>query len=268
MTTLQKVVKYVAMAFAIFLIVSILGGVLKLLGLISFVSDVDGTTEELTGYTVSADIEELEIEIAAAEFTVSTGEEFAVESNLKNLTVKEEGNRLIIKERKHATINYNGKALLNIVIPENTVFEEVYISTGAGKVKIDTLSADELTMELGAGLVEIAELNAYKESLIVGGAGSVNIESGNLNDLDMDMGVGKVVLKSELTGESEINQGIGATKLMLLGDKYDYSIEVEKGIGSIKVDGLSMSNNEVFGTGSNEIEIHGGIGEIEISFEE
>ena len=267
MTTWQKVVKYVAIAFAIFLIVTILGGILKLLGLISFVSEVDGTTEELTGYTFSADIDEFEIEIAAAEFTVSTGEEFAVESNLKNLTVKEDGNRLVIKERKHATINYNGKAILNIIIPEDTVFEEVYITTGAGKVTMDNISAENLHMELGAGLVNIGELNAYSESSIEGGAGSVNIESGCLNDLDMDMGVGEVVLKSELTGECEINQGIGAANLTLLGDKYDYCIEVEKGIGSIKVDGLSMSNNEVFGTGSNEVEIHGGIGEIEIVFE-
>lgn len=267
MTTWQKVVKYVATAFAIFLIVTILGGILKLLGLVSFVSEVDGITENVTDYTVSADVEELEIEISAAEFTISTGEVFSVESNLKNLTVKEDGSRLVIKERKHATINYNGKAVLNIVVPEDIVFEEVYIATGAGKVSIDTISSDKLSMELGAGLVEIGELNAYKESSIEGGAGSVNIESGILNDLDMEMGVGEVVLKSELTGECEINQGIGAAKLTLLGNKYDYCIEVEKGIGSISVDGLSMSNNEVFGTGSNEIEIHGGIGEIEISFE-
>ena len=267
MTIWQKVVKYVATAFAIFLIVTILGGLLKALGLISFVSEVDGITEELTGYTVSAYIDELEIEIAAAEFTVSTGEDFAVESNLKNLTVKENGNRLVIKERKHATINYNGKAVLNIVIPEDIVFEKVYITTGAGRFTMGSVSTKDLHMELGAGVVEIGELNAYSESTIEGGAGSVNIEGGCLNNLDMDMGVGKVVLKSELTGECEINQGIGAAKLTLLGDKYDYRIEVEKGIGSIEVDGLSMSNDEVFGTGINELEINGGIGEIEISFE-
>lgn len=267
MKTWEKVVKYLAIAFAVFLIVSIFSGIFRLLGLVSFVSEVDGTTEELTGYTVSEDIDELEIEIAAAEFTVSYGDEFIVESNLKNLTVKEDGNRLIIKERKHATINYNGKAILNIIIPEEKIFDEVYITTGAGKVTIDTLSADKLDMELGAGLVEINELNAYEKSAIEGGAGSLNIAGGSLKNLDMELGVGELILVSELIGECDIEQGIGAAGITLKGNADDYSIQVEKGIGSIKIDGQSVSNNTVLGTGANELEVNGGIGEIDIKFE-
>lgn len=268
MTTGQKIIKYIGIALAIALIVSIVSGVLKLLGLISFVSEVDGTTEDMKGYTVSEQIDELNIQIAAAEFTVTTGEEWMVESNLKNLTVKSDDGCLTIKERKHATINYNGKAILNIVIPEDVVFEKVNITTGAGKVSMDTLSADKLYMELGAGKVDIKELNAYRESSIESGAGSVSIMSGVLNDLDMEMGVGEMNFTGSLTGESEINHGIGSANLTLTGDESDYRIEVEKGIGSIKIDGQNMSNDTVYGTGYNEIEVNGGIGEIKISFEQ
>lgn len=267
MTTTQKVIKYIAMAFSIFLIVSIISGVLKLLGLLLFVTEVDGTTEEITGYTVSENIDELEIEIAAAEFTISTGDELTVESNLKDLTVKEDNGVLKITERRHATINYNRKALLNVIIPENITFDEVSIVTGAGKVSVDTLSAEELHLKLGAGTVNIKELNAYSEAQIEGGAGNVTIESGTLCDLDMELGVGEANITASLEGDSEINQGVGSANLILTGDRDEYSVHVEKGIGNIKIDGENASNDSVYGHGDNEVEVKGGIGEINISFE-
>lgn len=268
MTTAQKVIKYIAMAFAIAIIVSIASGVLKLVGLIAFVSDGEETLEDVKAYTVSSDIDSLEIDIAAAELIISTGNEFAVESNLKNLSVKEEGDCLKIKEKSNALAHYEGKAVLNIVIPKDVVLDEADITTGAGKVNIDTLSADELHLELGAGKVDIAELNAFRESSIEGGAGSVSIESGVLNDLDMDMGVGKMVLKGALTGKCDIDHGVGSVEFILTGEKDDYCIKVDKGVGSFKVDGVSVSDNSVIGSGSNEIEIDGGVGEINISFED
>lgn len=267
MTTWQKVIKYIAMAFAIFLIVSIIGGVLKILGLLSFVTEVDGTLDDMQGYAITSDVDELEVEIAAAEFTISTGEEFAVESNLKNLTVKEDNGVLKITERKHATINYNGEALLNITIPEASSFDEVSITTGAGKVLVDTLSATDLYLKLGAGTVKINELNAYSDARIEGGAGNVTIESGTLRNLDMEMGVGEVNLTAALEGESEINQGVGSANLVLIGARDDYSVHVEKGLGTIKVDGENTSNDSVYGNGANEVEINGGVGGINISFE-
>lgn len=266
MTTLQKVIKYIAIAFAIFLIVTIIGGVLKLLGLITFVTEVDGTNAEMEGYAISSEVDELKIRIAAAELVISTGEELAVESNLKDLKVKENGGRLEIIEPDHNFINYNGKAVLNITIPEDVSFDEVEIITGAGKVEIETLSADDLHLEFGAGTVKIEELNAYSEAEIEGGAGNVDIQNGNLRDLNMDMGVGEVNLSASLEGESEINQGVGSAKLELIGDSDDYKVHVEKGIGSIKVDGKNADNDTVYGQGDNEVEINGGVGEIAISF--
>ena len=52
----------------------------------------------------------------------------------------------------------------------------------------------------------------------------------------------------------------------LLKEKEDYTIEVEKGIGTVKIDGQEVKSQKI-GTGNNLLDIHGGIGSININFE-
>ena len=67
MTTLQKVIKYLAIAFAIFLTVSIIGGILSAVGLFGGLFSSDAVFEEVKTYSVAADIHNLDIEINAAD---------------------------------------------------------------------------------------------------------------------------------------------------------------------------------------------------------
>ena len=45
-------------------------------------------------------------------------------------------------------------------------------------------------------------------------------------------------------------------------------MELEKGIGNISVDGDNISGNSNIGNGTNEVEIHGGIGAINVKFKD
>lgn len=65
-------------------------------------------------------------------------------------------------------------------IPEGFVFDDATIETGAGKVEIDTLSADILKLSLGAGEAEIKKLTANSRADIDGGAGKLKIDGGRL----------------------------------------------------------------------------------------
>ena len=80
------------------------------------------------------------------------------------------------------------------------------------------------------------------------------------------MGVGELNLKSRIEGKSELDYGIGETELTLLGSREEYKIEIDKGIGEARLDGESMRDDSVYGSGENFIEIDGGIGEINIEF--
>ena len=84
--------------------------------------------------------------------------------------------------------------------------------------------------------------------------------------MDLDLGVGKFELTSSLLGSNKIKAGIGSLELNLLGDKEDYLIKANKGIGTIRVDEAVVSDDSTIGTGENTIKIDGGIGNIDVSF--
>lgn len=267
MTVFQKTVKYLAMAFAIFLTVSILGGILNAVGLVGGLFGNDNVLDETKQYTVSDRVTELCIEVNAAEFAVKQADSFSVESNLKNLTVEEKDGVLTIRDTKKFTGSYNGAKLL-LCIPAGTSFEKADITTGAGKVTVDFLSADVLRLEFGAGEVEIASVIANKTAHIEGGAGKISISDGSLCNLDLDMGVGQFNLTSAVLGSSEFDMGVGEANITLLGGESAYTVHAEKGIGDITVDGKSVSDSSTVGSGENRVELSGGVGAIHVDFKD
>lgn len=266
MTTFQKVIKYLAMAFAIFLIVSIIGGILSLFGLFGGFFSGNAVADEIKTYAVSSNISDLKVEINAADFIIKQGDSFSVESNLKHLSVDDKNGVLTIKDKKSFSgSNYSG-AVLTLYIPKETVFKKADITTGAGRLSIECISADTVSFELGAGEVTINTLIANSDADINGGAGMITISGGALHDLNLDMGVGQLNLTSALTGDSEFDLGVGESNITVIGNKDDYKLDIEKGIGNITVDGTSVSNIEGQGSGNDRIEISGGIGAINLKF--
>ena len=267
MTTFQKVIKYCAMAFAIVLTVSIIGGILSVFGLFGGFFGGDAVTEDIKTFSVSADIQSLEVKIHAADFTVKPGESFSVESNLKHLTVNDKNGVLTIEETRKSAHTYTG-AVLTLYVPAGTVFDKANITTGAGRLTIDSLSASTMNFELGAGEVTVGTLIATSSMDIDGGAGKITVSGGALHNLDVDMGVGQLNLTAALTGESDFNLGVGESNITVIGNKDDYKLDIEKGLGAITIDGTAVSSIKGQGNGNHRIEVSGGIGAINLTFKE
>jgi len=270
MTTTQKVIKYLAIAFAVFLAVTIIGGILGAVGIIGIFFSGDKVTEDVQSYSVEGEIRSLVIEVHAADLYIEEGSAFSVESNLKNLKVNERNGRLTVKDttkNKLFSSNSYEDAVLTICVPAGAVFENVNLIAGAGRVTVDALSAGTIGFELGAGEVSIDTLVAAKSADIEGGAGKITVADGSLHDLDLEMGLGQLNLTAALTGDCDLVSGIGEMNLTLLGSKEDYRLEFEKGIGSISVDGEDAAEYGKGGNGPNKVEIHGGIGAIRVDFE-
>lgn len=268
MTSFQKTVKYIAVAFALFLIVSIFSGILGAFGFLGgFAVNSDDPVGEMKTYTVSNNIDELEIDISAAQLVINNGDEFKVASNNKYLKVTEEGNCLVISETDRVISKSSNKILVEITVPEDKVLKSSKITTGAGKVSVKTLSSEKLYFELGAGQVEIENLIATHSSKIVGGTGQINIKNGTLKNLDLEMGVGELRFSGALKGSCDMDMGVGAAHINLLGKLDDYRIELEKGLGEARIDDKSYSDNSTVGSGENTVEIEGGVGGIYIDFE-
>lgn len=272
MTSVQKVIKYLAIAFAIFLIVSIISTITAALfalsGILGLKKDIEENikSEMVVTNLDNSNITTLDIEVDFTNLTIKTGESLKIETDNNNINYKQENQKLEIKEKnKKWFSNYVEKELI-LYLPEDIQFENVKIATGAGKIEIETLNTGKLSFELGAGETEIRNLKVSKECEIDGGAGKLSIKESNINNLDLDMGVGEVNLISTLTGKNEINAGVGALNIDLQGEKESYKIQANKGIGSIKIDGKEISDGETFGDGKNHIEVDGGIGNIKIDF--
>ncbi len=270
MTTTQKIIKYLALAFAIFLSVSIIGGIVAgvagFAGL-SFLFGAEDVAGESRSYAVSSDIQSLELDVSAANIRIVSGAEFYVESNHKYLSVSDENGVLCVEESKRIYHADLADVMLTVTVPADCVFASVKLTTGAGVLTVDSLSAQTLALELGAGQVTIGSLTASREARIQGGAGAVTISGGSLSNLDMDMGVGEVNLKSRLTGECDLEYGVGEANLTLLGSLDDYTISFDKGLGDGKLEGTAMADDSVHGRGSTRVDIEGGIGAVKIEFE-
>ena len=218
-------------------------------------------------YEITSDIHSLDIQINAADFKIVSADDFSVESNLKYLSVSEKDGVLKIVDEAKSNSNYTN-AILTLYVPNGIVFHDVDIETGAAKMTVDTLSASSVELKLGAGDVRFESLNASANVDIEGGAGQITIVSGTLNDLSLEMGIGELNLTAAVLGESDLKFGVGESNVTLNGSKDDYKVDIEKGIGNITVDGKTVTDSGSIGNGQNHIEIEGGVGTINLKFQE
>lgn len=276
MTTAQKVIKYIATAFAVFLIVTIISAILSggytLLRAFGLIHTNENTiTEDLK--VISGEVKEvstLKIDLAFTNLDIKTGDSFKVETNNLQITFEEENGSVKIKEKNQNWLNNNNRTSnLIIYIPENLiVIDETKIETGAGKINIEKLNTQGLYLELGAGDVYIENLTVTENAKIDGGVGKTDLKSCKINNLKANLGMGEFIFCGKLTGKSEIDSGVGAINIDLMDNKENYTIDVSKGIGNVTLDGQKLEMDRAYGTGENYLDIDGGIGEIKINFKE
>ena len=129
----------------------------------------------------------------------------------------------------------------------------------------DELNNVNWQIELGAGKFTFDHILATQKIMIEAGVGSLDIVNSDLNNLTLDGGVGKIDFSGYITGNSKIEVGIGKIGLDIKDTKENYALILEKGIGSIEVDGVDSSSG-TFGNGKNTLNASGGIGKLEINF--
>jgi len=262
MNQANKIIKYLAIAFGIFLVVTIISAIMGGILSIGSIFTNDKLTD-LKQLEINDDFKKINIEVNSININIKKGETFKVETNNKYIRHNVKDGVLNIVENKINLYKKDSTDLI-IYIPD-TIYDYVSIENGAGKVYIETLNTKKLNLDLGAGKVEILNMEVLDEAEMNGGAGEISINNGNINNLDFDMGVGKATITSAIMGNSEISAGVGELKLTLYGKKEDYKIEAKKGLGTFKIDNEDVSEN-TYGSGNNKIIVEGGIGTVNIKY--
>lgn len=265
----QRIIKYLAIGIAIFLIVNIISlTMFVIISISNIFNDNDNNntiTDDFKNIKIKTEINKLDIETKGVNIIIKEGNKLKIETDNKDIKTKESNNRLLIIEDNNNWFYKNDHTELIIYVPKEYQFNEVSIDNGAGKIEIDALNAKIINLDLGAGQVDINNLNVSDESDIEGGAGEINIQNSSLNNLDLDLGIGKTTLNSYLYGINQIDCGVGELIVDLIGTEDDYKIKVNKGLGTANLDDEKIKSDTYYGKGNNIIEINGGIGSININ---
>lgn len=269
MRSWHNVIKYAALVFAVMLVVGILGGIIRILSFFT-PAFASGISKEYKTYTVENDIHILDIDIHETnlELQATSDSDIRVESNYKHLTVTEKGNKLLIKDKKTFFFNTGGKAVLKLYIPQNKLFDEVKISTGAGSLDIEKLKANSIDMDFGAGKALLKNILARDHASLDSGVGELTIKDSEFSNLDLDMGVGQLDFSGTLSGRNSFKMGVGSSHFNLKGSLDDYTLDIKKGLGEILVDKENIESDTELGRGDRKLYFEGAVGSIKIDFSE
>lgn len=276
MTSFQRIIKYVAIAFAIYLCLMIIGIILTTITAIFGISIGFGIFEDRNTAMVTkweqeySNITSMDIDLSVCRLNIKKGNTLKVDvSNVSDeFKCQVEGSKLEIKDRKVQSNFFNREDItpqVTIYVPEQQEFREVSIETEINETNIEFLKADTIKLEMGAGKYQMEELFANYAEIKVG-AGETNIQNSKIEELKLEGGIGKLSLTSEITKTADIDCGVGKVEMNLIGDLTDYKIKASTGLGSFKVDGKKVTDNETIGEGDTMIKMDAGVGETIVQF--
>jgi hypothetical protein len=274
MNTFQRVMKYIAIAFAIFLTIVILGGIVSVVsGLASFI--FGGEVKTIDYSKEFNNVEMLNIKHKAGKLSVRPGDGFKVEASNVSDDFRAEviNGTLFIEEpdfmRRFLWFNFGTsreRSVITVYVPEDFVAKRIDIDSGAGDVSLEDLSADYLKINAGVGKLYGKRLTAMRVDAD-GGVGDIRLTDVNFTDVDFDCGVGSIELSGMIFGRSELECGVGSVDVKVNGAREDYALKVSSGLGTVRVNGDKVSGDYRDNYKSdNTISIEGGIGEVSITF--
>lgn len=278
MTPFQKIIKYGAIAFAMYLsfvIISVTVGVITAIFGIT-VGIEKHTNDTVTSQTMIeqwseeyTDVTNLDVDLDFSKLEIKEGTTLKVETrNVSDrFECKMQSNKLIIKDSAVDSDWYKLQDItpeVIIYIPKDYKFNDVTIKTKINETKIYNLESEKLELEMGTGKYEIDRVIA-KNAEIESGAGEVIIRDSEFEKLKLDGGIGKLSITSKITNNADIDSGVGQVEVNLIGNKEDYKIRAETGLGNLLVDGNSVANNQTVYDGNVTIDVEAGVGETEIN---
>ena len=270
MNNVSKIIKYIAIAFAIFLIAGIATSIITVMATfygISSLIDTANNSVEVESFTKEYEnIYDIEIDVSSINLEIVSIDE-ADTNMLKILGTdipteykfEQENGILKIKGKK---IKQNSKLVMYVP----ATFKDLDIDIGAGNILIDNITIQKFNLDTGATNTNIKQLTVSSDADIDAGAGDITIENSNITNLDMDSGVGKLEYTGYLTGINNIDCGVGNLELNLQGTESIYKITAQKGVGDLKINGNKLGGTQTVGSGTNIVNISGGVGSLDINY--
>lgn len=294
MNSAQKLMKCIAMFFAVCLTICIIATIVEVgVGVIgAFVPSDEGKQvtsqkspennneykEKIGDKLDFFDVENLEIEsslykvqiktekdldcVRIQKYDVASSYRIEYDEDSKTITAEDDNWVSGLFKKRHSST----KGRIVVYVPENQEFDELNIEMGVGAVSIEDIKTDTFTVECGVGSLSCENVWA-DYAIIQGGVGSVDCDNVTFKGLEVTGGVGDVDIQGDISGKSEISAGMGNFTLTLNGNKEDYNYKVETALGPIYIDGEKTSDIDLYNNShDNLIDVEGGIGTVHVKF--
>ena len=200
--------------------------------LVTVFSGCTGPNYVSSGTKLVESFTKIECDIDAADVDiVPEGNTYKVEFHVSNqeLTTECKDGILFVtlKRMKNTPAVSLEQSYVKIIVPENSTFSDVRIAIGAGKAAISKVQADTMTVNTGAGEVDLSELFVKERLTVDTGAGK--IKAALLNDAcsyKVSTGAGKISVNgTEFAGLGESqSESLSATPM----------VKLDTGAGSIE----------------------------------
>lgn len=281
MTSFQKVIKYGAIAFGIYLCFSIISMIV--FGLTAFIGIGIGFStydnqKNITQQSISAweetyqNVENLEIQLSVSRFRLVKGRnlKISVKNETTDFSCKMEGNTLKIKENKNFhfnTFSENNIPEVILYVPEDMTFNNIEIKSGVNEFTAEILKGKNVKISSGVGKYAIDYLVADTVKF-EGGAGYTIINDSEIGTLKLQAGVGKIEFNGKIMTQGKIKAGVGNLVVNLIGTQKDYSIRAKTGLGTLRIDGTKIRDNQLIGNGKVDVKVEAGVGSTTVDFME
>jgi len=282
MSTFQRIIKYMGMAFAICLTVVIIGGICAAVMGFGKWKKSNGANKENIDIKVHSDqydyesFESIDLDCAAINVKVKIGSNYKVETYdvPEDMEIQVTDDRTLKIKSEHRGSNifdwldsdhWGKDSRIEITVPEDFHGEAIKVDTGAGNIEMNGFMTDNLKIDGGAGNVRIDKVIADHVS-VGNGAGNLKMDKVQFGDVELDCGAGNVEFNGAARGDFKIDGGVGNVDLRIQGVRSDYNIDVDSGIGSIRIDGKKISELEEDNRAQYELSIDGGVGSVDVDF--
>lgn len=233
-----------------------------------FNSDKEKISGDYTGNFDLADVDNLNINIGAADLKFSDSSNESIDVTLDGMNTSQvyiEGDTLIICSQGSSM-----KGKVEIAIPKSARFNDVNIEAGAAEMKDISLECNRITMELGAGDAKLSSLNVSDSATFEIGAGNLEIKNAAIADMDADLGMGNLEFNGLVSGNLTVDCGMGNAEFSFTDSADNHNFDLEASMGNIE-----LNKNKDSGLGNHmaidnnadsDYVVECGMGNIEINF--
>lgn len=279
MTGFQKFIKYAAIAFGIYLSITI---ILVLLGIArGFVGasrndefkDLTRDREEYHTENITRtyeNIKNLEINVEETELIIKNGDTFRIDgTNIPDrMEIKQDGDRLKVSDEELPSDFSDENMVVTIYVPEDIKLDTIDLEINYVPADIQKLNTANLKLDIYNNYCEIDEIIAdnmeFKNE-----EGNLDIYDAEIERLLFDSESGVEDVSLDITGNAEINLEYSYTDMNLIGTQEDYQINAKNQSGNTYIDGETITTNaETRGSGNAKINIDNVNADIFINFRE